>query len=172
MDASPSIAANLKAQGIDVVQGFAPSLPPPKGELNAVFALHVLEHLASVELVQQFLNTAHQRLVNGGRVVIAVPDFARWGQHFYSADYTHCLPFTSRKLRQTIESCGFRVVEDLVQTGPFFTRWAAPFGALLKMLYCPAMQDLGRMCVPRDLVARLVYTFLPNVVMVGEKQST
>jgi Methyltransferase domain len=168
MDGSAAIAANLRAQGFAVEQGFAPPLPAT-GPLDALFALHVIEHMKDSESAVEFLHQARDRLCRGGRIVIATPDYARWGSHFYDSDYTHCLPFTARCLRQTIEAAGLTVVYDGLQVGPFFNRAAAPLAAIAKRLYIPSFQDLARRAIPRDIAARAFLTILPNLVMVGAK---
>jgi|ERR1035441_7807135 hypothetical protein len=171
LDASAAIAANLRIRGFDVSHGFAPPLPDDLGRVDAVFALHVIEHMRDIATASEFLAAVRDRLTEHGRVILATPDYARWGVHFYDSDYTHCLPFTARRLRQTVEAVGLEVLHQGLQVGPLFGYTGVPFAWMAKRLYTATLQDLLRWCLPKDIAGRGFLTILPNLVLLARKRN-
>jgi len=170
MDASSGVVSTLRQRGHEVVEGFAPHIPASARDLDAVFCMHVIEHMSQAD-VHEFLTALRSRLNPGARVVIATPDFARWGHHFYDSDYTHIWPFTGRKLKQTLEAAGFTVVIERLQVGPLFgVKWAW-IGWIAKLCFTPTVQDLLRRHVPDDLASRAFLTILPNLVFTAKARS-
>jgi SAM-dependent methyltransferase len=109
---SESSAEEAKARyGLDVIVADYMT-DPPNGEFDAVTMWHVLEHLpdprAAVEL-------ARTLLVDGGRLLISVPNFASLQAQIFGPDWLHLdLPrhlyhFTPRSLARLLEGCGFRL---------------------------------------------------------------
>ena len=167
MDASPGVVAELRRRGHEVVEGFAPHIPASARALDAVFCMHVIEHMSQSD-VHDFLVTLRERLNPQARVVIATPDFARWGHHFYDSDYTHCWPFTGRKLKQTLEAAGFTVVVERLQVGPLFGLKWAWIGWLAKTCFTPTVQDFLRRHLRNDIASRAFLTILPNLVFTAK----
>ncbi len=167
VEASTSIVSSLCARGFDVERGFVPPLPEQPPEIDACYALHVLEHFADMGTVEDFLGAVRNRLAPGGTLTVAVPDFSRWRAHFYDCDYTHVLPFTARRLRQVLRASGFEVVHDSLYAGVVFGLASAPLGWSLATLYTPTVDDVFRRVLPGDVAARGFQMFLPNVVMVA-----
>ena len=171
MDASPGVVAALRQRGYEVVEGFAPNIPATAHGLDAVFCMHVIEHMPQTD-VHQFLLALIPRLNPDARVLIATPDFARWGYHFYDSDYTHCWPFTGRKLKQTLEAAGFDVLIERLQVGPLFGLKWAWIGWLAKTCFTATVQDLLRRHLPNDIASRAFLTILPNLVFTAKARKT
>lgn len=172
MDASAGNVRALTSRGYDVVQGFAPPIAPRFAgrKFDVVFSMHVIEHM-TIDGVLQFLAEVKASLKPGGSLVLVCPDASRWGIHFYDADYTHCLPFTARRLRQTVQAAGFRVEHEDLQIGPVFGAKGLPLSWVAKLGAALLMQDLTHRWVPNDLIAKGLFTVLPNLVLVAKPAS-
>lgn len=172
VEASRTIAESLRSRGIRVHEGFVPPLPDEPRSIDACFALHVIEHLPSPEAAVKFVRAVRERLSPGGRLVIATPDFTRWGIHFYDCDHTHVLPFTARSLRSLLAEAGMKVKHETLYSGPLFGHWGVPFAWLARQLYTATIDDLLRRLLPRDIASRAFLTILPNLLTVAESDGS
>ena len=126
--------------------------------------------MRDMNTAEALLRDVHDHLNDDGRVVIACPDFVRWGRHFYDCDYTHCLPFTRRSLRQLLLNEGFELVSDTVYVGPIFGYRGLPLYWLSKLIYPQIADDLTFRFLKNDLLRRGFWTLLPNILMVARKR--
>lgn len=95
------IAEQLTNAGFEVYQSYVPPLPVALGtDYKCCYMLHVLEHMKTAADAAEVLTSIRDRLAPGGALVVACPDYARWGSHFYDCDYTHSFPMTKRRLAQ------------------------------------------------------------------------
>lgn len=169
VEASATIAEALRARGFRVHQGFVPPLPPEPEVVDACFALHVIEHIPTMQAAEEFFRALGDRLRPGGALVVATPDFARWKSHFYDSDYTHVLPFTARRLRQLYAAAGLEVTYDSIYVGPWFGHGGAPLAWLASTFFTPTVDALCRRVIPGDIASRAFLTLLPNLIMVGRR---
>jgi SAM-dependent methyltransferase len=99
--------------GVEVLVGELPELDLPEAAFHVVTFFHVLEHLDRPEA---YLRKARELLVQGGLLVVEVPNFASPGFRFlgtrnFCTDYpNHLVFFTPASLSRMLARCGFSVV--------------------------------------------------------------
>lgn len=173
IEGSEGIAEKLRHAGHKVLHGYVPPLPDSLGNgFRCCFMLHVLEHMRSPGDAAQVVAEIHDRLAPGGVIVIACPDFSRWGCHFYDCDYTHSYPVTRRRLDQLLRDQGFEIVASTIYVGPIFGYVGIPLSWLAKVLYWPLLDDLIGPKRINDAYNRGFLTFLPNLLTVARRSST
>jgi SAM-dependent methyltransferase len=171
VEGSATTADGLRARGYDVHSGLVPPLPPSlSGTFTCCFLLHVIEHMPEPAKAAMLVEEIRRVLVPGGTLVVACPDYARWGSDFYDADYTHCYPMTRRRLSQLLADHGFHVVHHTIYTGSLFGYAGLPLSWLARLLYPRGVDGLVGRFVPRDVLNRGRLTFLPNLLTIATRR--
>jgi 2-polyprenyl-3-methyl-5-hydroxy-6-metoxy-1,4-benzoquinol methylase len=112
IDVSPEQVALARAAGLDrVEQGeYGELLARRAGQLAAVTATDVLEHLGKSEVLETFDQVAHA-LIPGGVFVARVPNAASpFAGRIRYGDFTHESSHTERSVRQVAAAAGFAEV--------------------------------------------------------------
>ena len=170
VEGSAATADGLRARGFEVHCGYVPRLPASlSGKFTCCFLLHVIEHMPEPTKAARLIEEIRQALVPGGSLVVACPDYTRWGRDFYDADYTHCYPMTRRRLSQLLVDHGFHVVHHTIYTGSLFGYAGLPVSWLARILYSRLADDLFGRFVPRDVLNRGLLAFLPNLLTVAKR---
>ena len=168
VEGSDAVAGGLEAKGFSVVRAYVPPLPNEVGTgFKACFLLHVLEHMKSAPEAVQVVSGIRDLLLPGGVLVIACPDYSRWGHYFFDCDYTHAYPVTRRRLAQLLQDQGFEVAYHTVYIGPVFGYLGVPLSWLAKLLYWPLLDDLIGAKFLKDVLNRGYLTFLPNILTIA-----
>lgn len=106
-------SAAWKQNHVAVVRGDLSEGPIERGTCAVVTMFHVLEHLHEPV---QYLRSARDLLVSGGRLVIQVPNASSWqflmfGEHWNGVDVPrHLVNYRQRDLEHLLDYCGFEVV--------------------------------------------------------------
>ena len=170
IEGSAAVADKLSGIGLDVRQSYVPPLPVGLApDYRCCYLLHVLEHMQSAAHAAQLVGEIRDRLLPGGALVIACPDYSRWGRYFYDCDYTHSYPLTRRRLAQLLRDQGFEIQCQTIYTGPIFGFLGLPLSWVAKLLYWPLLDDLIGPNRLRDVMNRGFLTFLPNLLMVARR---
>ena len=170
IEGSSAVAAKLSSAGLDIRQSYVPPLPEGLGDdYRCCYVLHVIEHMKTAADVAQLIAEIRERLVPGGVLVIACPDYSRWRDYFFDCDYTHSYPVTRRRLAQVLRDQGFEIAYHTIYTGPLFGYWGLPLSWIAKLLYWPLLDDLVGPCRFNDMMNRGFLTFLPNVLTVARR---
>jgi len=172
IEGNDTVAANLRNSGFNVLSGYVPPLPfGLHSGYRCCFMLHVLEHMKSASDAGQVISEIFNLLAPGGAIVIACPDYSRWGHYFYDCDYTHTYPVTRRRLNQMLVDQGFEIVQHTIYCGPMFGYISLPISWLAKVLYWPSLDDLIGPDRLKDVLNRGFLTFLPNLLTVARRPS-
>src|SRR6201996_3145089 len=113
IDVSPEQVALAHEAGLGQVElgDYLSLLAGCAGQLAAVTATDVLEHLTKAEVVATF-DAVTMALRPGGRFVARVPNaVSPFGGHIRYGDFTHETWFTPVSVRQIAAAAGFRVVD-------------------------------------------------------------
>lgn len=170
VEGSQGVAASLGQRGIDVHCAYVPPLPPSvRGPYTSCFLLHVLEHMPNPQAASLLLEQIHAVLAPGGALVIACPDYVRWGSDFFDCDYTHAYPVTRRRLLQLASDHGYRVVHQTIYCGPIFGNAGLPLAWMARLAYPRVIDGIVGAAVPSDALNRGRLTFLPNLLTVLQR---
>ena len=113
IDVSPEQVAIARAGGLDRVQhgDYRDHRGAEAGQLAAVTATNVLEHLTKIEVLDKFDRIANP-LVPGGVFVARVPNAAsHFGRQIRCDDFAHESSHTARSVRQVAAAAGFARVD-------------------------------------------------------------
>ncbi len=122
IELSPGAAKVAAAKGHDVFTGSIEAYAEahPALTFDAVFAQHVLEHIADP---RSFLETARRLLRPGGQLVIAVPNFEARLRHLVPHAWgwyqvpVHLHHYSARALDRLLGDAGFNVAEHRTRGG-------------------------------------------------------
>src|SRR5262245_24157601 len=118
IEGNDRVALALRARGHAVHQAYVPPVPSTvQHDFSCCFLLQVLEHMPSPAAAAQLVEEIRSRLRPAGALVVACPDYLRWGARFYDCDYTHTFPLTRRRLRGLLADQGMRVVAETTYSG-------------------------------------------------------
>ncbi len=112
VDVSPEQVALAHAAGLTRVRlgDYREFLAAQVGQVAAVTATDVLEHLTKEEVIQTF-DAVAAALVPGGVFIARVPNaVSPFGGHIRYGDFTHETWFTARSVRQLANAAGFSSV--------------------------------------------------------------
>lgn len=120
IDMSPEVIGvahelGIPATLVDDAQTF---LMEEEARYEAIFLLHVLEHIRKDEIIP-LLRAARYALTSGGRLLVEVPNMGDPlnGLYFRYSDFTHEVGFTEESLRYVLTQAGFSSVNFLDQVG-------------------------------------------------------
>ncbi|MEO6825128.1 MAG: class I SAM-dependent methyltransferase [Nitrosospira sp.] len=170
IEGSDAVATYLETEGFAIVRSYVPPLPSGLNGFQVCFMLHIIEHMKGAAEAAQLISQIWDALNDSGILVIACPDYIRWGHYFFDCDYTHSMPFTRRRLRQLLEDHQFEVIEETIYTGPVFGYRGLPLAWLAKLIYPQTVDDIFGRFFKRDSMNRGLLTFLPNLLIVGRKR--
>ncbi len=132
-------AAMAAARGLNVIHGILDETTSAGlSDFDIVLFADVLEHLPDP---RGMLVLARQRCLKpGGHVLLSVPNIAHWtvrcdllaGRFDYQPkgimDATHLRWFTLKTIRQTVESAGYKIIEERATAGLWMEQYTTRFG--------------------------------------------
>ena len=155
IEASPILIAELRGQGLEVIEGWAPPMRTGDATCDVVYADQVLEHMSGIDAAREFVAEALRVLRPGGILFVVVPDYLKERTFFWDVDYTHNFVTTERRVKQLLYDGGFtveRVVRSIgVSTG--IARDVLAAGALLVNL--PGVDALSRYTKTENLLFKV-----------------
>lgn len=167
VEGSPAVAAALRERGVPVHEAFVPPLPDGLERFDAIYLLHVIEHMSDMDRAVELVRGLRDHLLPGGRLVVATPDYNRWRKDFFDCDYTHHVPFTLRRLGKLLRDEGYRPVRETIYVGPIFSGLGLPLYWAARLLYPRFLDDLAYRYGSADLANRAFLTAIPNVLTVA-----
>jgi SAM-dependent methyltransferase len=169
VEGSDSVASRLKNEGFSIIQSYVPPLPSGIRNSQICFMLHVIEHMKGAAEASQLISQIRTVLDGGGILIIACPDYVRWGHYFFDCDYTHSMPFTRRRLRQLLQDHQFEIIDETIYSGPLFGSRGLLLAWLAKLFYPQIVDDIVGRFTHKDALNRGLLTFLPNLLVVARK---
>ena len=169
IEASPALAADLRARGLAVTESWAPPITGADASCDVVYADQVLEHMSGIDAARHLIAEALRVLRPGGRVFLVVPDYLKERAFFWDIDYTHNFVTTERRVRQLLYDGGFHV-ESVVRgigaaTG--LARDGLAAGALLINL--PGVDARSRYTRTEELLFRVRKNLFETLTFVARK---
>jgi SAM-dependent methyltransferase len=169
IEASPTLAAQLRARGVDVTEAWVPPFPVADGSCDVLYADQVLEHMSGIDAAHAFTSEAYRVLRPNGVAFIVVPDYLKERTFFWDVDYTHNFVTTERRVRQLLGDHGF-AVERVVRSIGASTGVARDLLAAGSMLAnVPGLDPLSRYTGTEDLLFRVRKNFFETLAFVGRR---
>lgn len=105
----------VAARGLVAVRGVPDAIPFAPASFSLITMFHFLEH---VRPAAPHLESAHTLLVDGGELVVQVPNSASWGAKILGRRWAgfdpprHLINYNRDALLRTIEKSGFEIVSE------------------------------------------------------------
>jgi len=171
IEASPTLAGQLRARGVEVTEAWVPPFPVPDGSCDVLYADQVLEHMSGIDAAHAFASETYRALRPNGVAFIVVPDYLKERTFFWDVDYTHNFITTERRVRQLLGDHGF-AVERVVRSIGASTGVSRDLLAACSMLAnIPGLDPLSRYTGTEDLLFRVRKNFFETLTFVGRKAS-
>jgi SAM-dependent methyltransferase len=169
VEASPALAAQLRARGVDVTEAWVPPFPVADASCDVLYADQVLEHMSGIEAAHAFVSETRRVLRPNGIAFIVVPDYLKELTFFWDVDYTHNFITTERRVRHLLGDHGFTVERVVRSIGPS-TGVARDLLAACSMLAnVPGLDPLSRYTGTEDLLFRVRKNFFETLAFVARK---
>jgi len=144
IEASPTLAGQLRARGVEVTEAWVPPFPVGDGTCDVLYADQVLEHMSGIDAAHAFASEAYRVLRPNGVAFIVVPDYLKERTFFWDVDYTHNFVTTERRVRLLLGDHGF-TIERVVRSIGASTGVARDLLAACSMLAnIPGLDPLSR----------------------------
>jgi SAM-dependent methyltransferase len=171
IEASPALIDELRRQGLEVIEAWAPPIPAPDESTDVVYADQVLEHMSGIDGARAFVAEARRVLRPGGTVFIVVPDYLKERGFFWDVDYTHNFVTTERRVRQLLYDGGFEIAQVVRSIGAArgVKRDLLAAGSVLTNL--PGLDTLSRYTRTEDLLFRVRKNLFETLEFVARKPS-
>ena len=170
IEASPALAAALRAKGLEVIESWAPPILADDESTDVVYADQVLEHMSGIDAARELTAESLRVLRSGGVFFVVVPDYLKEKTFFWDVDYTHNFVTTERRVRQLLYDGGFEV-ELVVRSIGAATSWRRDLlagGALL--VNVPGVDALSRYTRTEELLFRIRKNLFETLTFVARKQ--
>lgn len=169
VEASPSLAAALRARGFAVVRAWAPPFAIGNASCDVVYADQVLEHMPGVGEAREFVAEARRVLRPGGLFFVVVPDYVKERTFFWDVDYTHNFVTTRRRVGQLLLDGGFETeaAVDSIGNATGFGRDLLAAASILPNL--PGMDTLAGWTGTSDLLFRIRKNLFATIEFVARK---
>lgn len=171
VEASPVLIEELRRQGLEVIEAWAPPIPAPDASHDVVYADQVLEHMPGIDAARGLVAEAHRVLRPRGVFFVVVPDYLKERAFFWDVDYTHNFVTTERRIRQLLYDGGFEV-ERLVHSIGAATGLARDLlaaGAVFANL--PGLNTLARRTGTTDLLFKVRKNLFATLEVVARKST-
>jgi SAM-dependent methyltransferase len=169
IEASPILIAELRAKGLEVIEGWAPPMRTADATCDVVYADQVLEHMSGIDAARAFVAEALRVLRPGGILFVVVPDYLKERGFFWDVDYTHNFVTTERRVRQLVYDGGFEVqtVVRSIGAATGFKRDLLAAGSVFANV--PGLDTLSRYTGTEDLLFRVRKNLFETLELVGRK---
>ena len=169
MEASPILIEQLRANGLEVIEGWAPPIRAADASTTVVYADQVLEHMSGIDAAREFVAEARRVLEPGGTLFVVVPDYLKERTFFWDVDYTHNFVTTERRVRQLLYDGGFEMLDVVRSIGAArgLKRDLLAAGALFTNL--PGLNTLSRYTGTEDLLFKIRKNLFETLEFVARK---
>ena len=169
MEASPILIEQLRANGLEVIEGWAPPILAADASTSVVYADQVLEHMSGIDAAREFVAEARRVLEPGGTLFVVVPDYLKERTFFWDVDYTHNFVTTERRVRQLLYDGGFEMLDVVRSIGAArgLKRDLLAAGALFTNL--PGLNTLSRYTGTEDLLFKIRKNLFETLEFVARK---
>jgi SAM-dependent methyltransferase len=172
IEASPTLAAQLRQRGVDVTEAWVPPFPVSDESCDVLYADQVLEHMSGIDAAHAFASEAFRVLRPGGIAFIVVPDYLKERTFFWDVDYTHNFVTTERRVRQLLGDHGFAVERVVRSIGASTGVGRDALAACSMLVNIPGLNALSRHTRTEDLLFRVRKNFFETLTFVGRKPAS
>lgn len=169
IEPSAILAEQLRQDGFEVIQAFAPPIAADDASCDVIYADQVLEHMPGIDAARALVAEALRVLRPGGVLFVVVPDYLKERGFFWDVDYTHNFVTTERRVRQLLYDGGFgieRVVRSIgVATGPLRDAMAC----LALLANVPGLDALSRYSRTQELLFKVRKNLFETLAFVARK---
>ena len=169
IEASPALAANLRARGLMVTEAWAPPIAGSDASCDVVYADQVLEHMSGIDAARELVADALRVLRPGGVVFVVVPDYLKERGFFWDVDYTHNFVTTQRRVHQLLYDGGFRIETTVRSIGAATGLARDGLAASALLVNLPGLDALSRYTRTEEVLFRVRKNLFETLTFVARK---
>ena len=169
VEASPRLAAALRARGFDVVESWVPPMAFADASCDVIYADQVLEHMPGIDAARAFVTEAWRVLKPDGLLFVVVPDYTKERTFFWDVDYTHNFVTTERRVSQLLLDGGFETEAIVESIGAATGLTHDLLAAVSFVPNLPGMDLLARRTGTRDLLFKVRKNLFATIEFVARK---
>jgi len=162
----------LRARRLNVIHAIVPPFPFSDEQFDCICAVHVLEHMPSPGVADEFVAGAIAHLAPGGIMAICSPELRSWGINFWRGDHTHTFPTWAYQTMSMFHDHGLVPEYCTSVSGPFAGVARYPFLIANKLNPWNVVESLFGPTLPPRRLRKLKTTFLECFVVVGKKPTS
>ena len=169
MEASPILIPQLRAKGLEVIEGWAPPILANDSSTDVLYADQVLEHMSGIDAAREFVAEARRVLKPGGTMFVVVPDNLKERTFFWDVDYTHNFVTTERRVRQLLYDGGLDIRQIVRSIGAAtgVKRDLLAAGSIFANI--PGLDTLSRYTHTEDVLFRVRKNLFETLEFVARK---
>ena len=172
IEVNPTLADNLKEQGLRVIRARTPPIPVDSNKFDIVYMNQVFEHMNDIKMARVLIEECCRVLKKSGFLCIISPDYLMWREEFFNGDYTHNYITTVGRLKEMYYDHDLETVYANYISGPFFgdptTFVLSSFSRLFirpKLIHLLTFR-----LIPEERIYKIKYTLLRSFMIIGEKR--
>ena len=169
LEASPILIAELRAKGLEVIEGWAPPMRAADASCDVVYADQVLEHMNGIEAARLFVAEAYRVLRPGGVLFVVVPDYLAERGFFWDIDYTHNFVTTERRVRQLLYDGGFDIAQVVRSIGVATGLGRDALAAAALLANIPGLDALSRYTRTEELLFKIRKNLFETLTFVARR---
>lgn len=114
----------LRSLGLEMVQALVPPFPDGLPQADAFVAMHVIEHMITLNDAIDFVQGARALLRDQGLILLVAPDIRYAKEWYWCCNYSHNYVTSTPRLVQLLQENGFEILKATVRTQSFFYPWS------------------------------------------------
>jgi len=172
IECNENVCNNLRASGLDVTQSLVPPFPEDIPAADCVVAMHVLEHMSTLEQAIAFIEGVRAKLKEGGLVLIVSPDIRYSKEWFWAVNYSHNYVTSVSRISQLLNENGFDIELATNRCSCFFYPWSHLVWILSKFIPYRLLERLsGRNYVKKSVWTNARITLTPKAFVIARKKT-
>lgn len=169
IEPSAILAAELRGQGLDVLEAFAPPIAAVDSSRDVIYADQVLEHMSGINEARALTAEALRVLRPGGVFFVVVPDYLKERGFFWDIDYTHNFVTTERRVRQLLYDGGFEVVRITRSIGVATGLLRDLMAGLALVVNIPGIDALSRYTRTEEILFKIRKNLFETLTFVARR---
>lgn len=169
IEASPVLAAALRARGVSVKEAWVPPIGEPDSSADVVYADQMLEHMPTADAARALAAEAFRVLRPGGVFSVTVPDYLKERAFFWDVDYTHNFVTTPRRVSQLLYDAGFSIERLALAIGRTLGLGRVLLATAALLANLPGVDTVARATRQNDLLFKMRKNLFQTVTVIARK---
>lgn len=161
----------LRQEGLNMVQALVPPFPKDTKPADAFVAMHVIEHMSTLEKATEFVQSAKQLLNKNGLILLVSPDIRYIKEWFWCCNYSHNYVTSVSRLVQLLDENGFEILQARPRSLYFFFPWSHIIWFMARLIPYRLLETLsGRNYERKSIWLKAKISLTPSAFVIARKR--